>query len=106
LPVTITITGNIHHHDYFDGTQKSAYRCNNIEHHVASIKQVDISLTKTLTNVTEYQLQQEFYFDKAFRFVLMSKTRPVKVEPFNEAVIHFKTLSAKPDEEVACSKGP
>lgn len=46
----------------------SAYRLNNIEHHVASIKDQDIPLTELLSRVTAYQLEQEVNFEKVLRY--------------------------------------
>ena len=36
--------------------------------HIENIKETDIPLTKKITKLTEHQLEQEIYFEKAFRY--------------------------------------
>lgn len=88
-------------------TLASAYRLNSIEHHIASINDKDIPLTKMLTKITEYQLEQEVYFEKAFRYASLSKITADPTDAtkgFNDATSHFKHLSVELDEKVASTK--
>ena len=48
----------------------NAYRLNTMAHHIATIKDADIPLTKNITAITTYQLEQEIYFEQAFRFAI------------------------------------
>lgn len=81
-------------------TIASAYRLNLIEHHITSISDKDIPLTKMLTKVTEYQLEQEVYFEKAFRYALGLTISTAVDNPIKDTLSHFNDLTVKIDEEV------
>ena len=54
-------------------TVANAIRLSSMGHHITSIENHDIPLTKIITAITEHQLEQEIYFEQAFRFALELK---------------------------------
>ena len=57
--------------------------------HIASIKDTDIPLTKKVSKLTEHQLEQEVYFEKAFRYAMMGLDNHHNQTSFDYAVKQF-----------------
>ena len=49
-------------------TLSNSLRLNSMGHHIRSIKDADIPLTRKLTAITQHQLEQEIYYERAFRY--------------------------------------
>ncbi|WP_019025879.1 methyl-accepting chemotaxis protein [Colwellia piezophila] len=71
-----------------------------IEHHVKSVASTHIPITKAVTSLTEHQLEQEIYFEQAFRFALAIATEPKASAHYSAAVKHFNSLNKKIDNEL------
>ena len=66
-----------------------------IEHHIEAVATTDIPITKAMTVLTEHQLEQEIYFEQAFRFALTMDTETKSAKHFSYAVEHFNGLNDK-----------
>ncbi|ALO35427.1 hypothetical protein CMT41_12395 [Colwellia sp. MT41] len=66
-----------------------------IEHHIEAVANTDIPITKAVTSLTEHQLEQEIYFEQAFRFALATATEPSANAHYKAAVEHFESLNKK-----------
>ncbi|WP_057832038.1 methyl-accepting chemotaxis protein [Colwellia sp. TT2012] len=71
-----------------------------IEHHIEAVASTDIPITKAVTSLTEHQLEQEIYFEQAFRFALAMATEPSASAHYKAAVEHFESLNKKIEHEL------
>ncbi|NQY47732.1 MAG: methyl-accepting chemotaxis protein [Colwellia sp.] len=71
-----------------------------IEHHIEAVATTDIPITKAMTVLTEHQLEQEIYFEQAFRFALTMDTEAKASKHFRDAVEHFNGLNDKISSEL------
>ena len=71
-----------------------------IEHHIEAVANTDIPITKAVTVLTEHQLEQEIFFEQAFRFALTIDTEPNSSKHFSDAVEHFDSLNNKINSEL------
>ena len=71
-----------------------------IEHHIEAVATTDIPITKAMTVLTEHQLEQEIYFEQAFRFALTMDTETKSAKHFSDAVEHFHGLNDKISSEL------
>lgn len=55
-----------------------------IEHHIKAVATTDIPITKAMTVLTEHQLEQEIYFEQAFRFALTVDTEAKSTKYFRD----------------------
>ena len=75
-------------------------RLNTMGHHIESIEKKDIPLTKLITAITEHQLEQEIYFEQAYRFALELQTEEHALTSFQHARKVFINFDQKVKEEV------
>ena len=81
-------------------TLSNSLRLNSMGHHISSIKDADIPLTKKLMAITQHQLEQEIYYERAFRYAskLQSDSRAKKA--FGHAIEQFEHYSRQVSEEL------
>ncbi|NQZ11871.1 MAG: methyl-accepting chemotaxis protein, partial [Algicola sp.] len=79
-------------------------RLNTMGHHIESIEKKDIPLTKLITAITEHQLEQEIYFEQAYRFALELQTEEHALTSFQHARKEFVNFDQKVKKEVKKSE--
>jgi len=79
-------------------------RLNTMGHHIESIEKKDIPLTKLITAITEYQLEQEIYFEQSYRFALELQTEDHALTSFQHARKEFVNFNHKVKKEVKKSE--
>lgn len=85
-------------------TISNSIRLNTMAHHISFIKNADMPLTKNLTLITEYQLKQEIYFERAFRFALEDKTEKHAVEGYKHSVEQIVSFGQQVNEKLKQSE--
>ncbi|WP_057832627.1 methyl-accepting chemotaxis protein [Colwellia sp. TT2012] len=75
-------------------------RLNAMGHHIESIEKKDIPLTKLITSITEHQLEQEIYFEQAYRFALELQTVEYALASFHHARKKFVKFDQKIKNEL------
>ncbi|NQZ88473.1 MAG: methyl-accepting chemotaxis protein [Colwellia sp.] len=81
-------------------TTVNAIRLNTMAHHIESIEIGDIPLTKNITLITEHQLEQEIYFERAFRYALESKEEAHAQEGYEHAKDEYHKYDEKVTKEI------
>jgi len=81
-------------------TTSNSLRLNTMAHHISAIETADIPLTKGMTSITEHQLEQEIYFERAFRFAFEMKTEAHAKEEIEHAIEQFQHYAHLVDKEI------
>ena len=76
----------------------SSVRINTMGHHIDQIEDIQMPLTEQITLITEYQLEQEIEFERAFRYSLLDETKH-----FNHAMEKISELNEKIEKALASS---
>ncbi len=79
-------------------------RVNTMGHHIESIESQYMPITEHITLITEYQLEQEIEFERAFRYALEMKDNSGAVAHFKHAVAAFELLSNKLNKEISSTE--
>jgi len=79
-------------------------RVNTMGHHIESIELQYMPITEHITLITEYQLEQEIEFERAFRYALEMKDNSGAVAHFKHAVAAFELLSSKLNNEISSTE--
>lgn len=79
-------------------------RVNTMGHHIESIELHYMPITEHITLITEYQLEQEIEFERAFRYALEMKDNSGAVAHFKHAVAAFELLSNKLNKEISSTE--
>ena len=69
-------------------------------HHISTIETQYMPITEHITLITEYQLEQEIEFERAFRYALEMKDNDAATDHFMHAVKKFKLLTIKFNKEI------
>ena len=76
------------------------FNVNRIGVEVESVSSQDIPLTKVLTKITEYQLQQEIKYEMAFRYAAEMGSEDDALPLFQRSLEQFELYDHKVDEQI------
>jgi len=74
-------------------------RLANMAQHIGQIENAHIPLTKKITSISQHQLEQEIYFERAFRFALELKTEEHAIEGFKYSTAKFENYAHEINNE-------
>jgi len=80
------------------------YRLNIMGHHIEHIDTELIPTTKSITEITEYQLKQEVEFEKAFRYALELGQEAQAASHYEHAIAQFDSYNQKIDHGIQITK--
>lgn len=81
-------------------TLSNSLRLNSMGHHIRSIKDADIPLTRKLTAITQHQLEQEIYYERAFRYASKIRLDNSAKKAFVHSIEKFEYYSQQVGEEL------
>jgi len=80
------------------------YRLNVMGDHIKHIDTELIPATKSITELTEYQLKQEVEFEKAFRYALEIGQEAQAASHYEHAIAQFESYNEKINHDIQISK--
>lgn len=82
----------------------TSVRVNTMGNHVGQVEVQYMPIVKTVTKVTEHQLEQVIEYEKAFRYSLEMQYEPDLVKEYNKATELFAALDKKINPEIDAAK--